>query len=167
MNPTSIDHDAGCCCQPSRSTTTVQPVAHETKHSPAVAVIHDEVALPGGTFSMGDGFAEGYVADGETPVHSVTVDPFRIDRACVTNAQFATFVDATGHVTEAETFGNSAVFINAVRAEPDDVLGHFGVPWWLAVRGADWRCPMRPECSPSGRPRGHPRRRAGTRTAAA
>ena len=144
MNPTPIDHDAGCCCQPSRSTTTVQGAALETKHSLAVAVVHDEVALPGGTFSMGDGFAEGYVADGETPVHSVTVNPFRIDRACVTNAQFATFVDATRYVTDAETFGNSAVFITAVLAEPDDVLGHFGALWWLAVRGAAWGHPFGP-----------------------
>ena len=58
--------------------------------------------VPGGVFAMGDPFDEGYDADGETPVHEVRLPPYLIDETAVTNAQFARFVRATDHVTEAE-----------------------------------------------------------------
>jgi formylglycine-generating enzyme required for sulfatase activity len=91
---------------------------------------------------MGDGFGEGYVADGETPVHEVELAAFHIDVTAVTNAQFATFVKDTGHVTEAERFGSSAVFHLLVEAPATDVLGRAaGAPWWFEVAGADWRHP--------------------------
>lgn len=105
---------------------------------------HDDVGLPGGTFLMGDAFGEGYQADGEGPVHEVYVSAFRIDKTCVTAAQFAVFVKDTGYRTDAERFGNSAVFRHAVAAAREDIVGQFGVPWWLVVRGADWRHPFGP-----------------------
>ena len=80
-------------------------------------------ASPGGTFTMGDGFGEGYPTDGETPAHPVTLAAYLLDATAVTNAQFATFVKATGHVTEAEEIGVSAVFHLAVRAARADVVG--------------------------------------------
>ena len=94
---------------------------------------------------MGDAFDEGYPDDGETPVHVVTLDPFHIDATTVTNAQFATFVKATGYRTEAEVFGSSAVFHLAVPRDHAEVLGvAAGTPWWLNVRGACWRNPEGP-----------------------
>jgi formylglycine-generating enzyme required for sulfatase activity len=63
----------------------------------------------------------------------------------VTNAMYAVFVKATGYVTEAERDGVSAVFHLALDAEPADVVGRAtGTPWWLVVRGADWRHPAGP-----------------------
>lgn len=59
---------------------------------------------------MGDAFDEGYPNDGEAPVRTVRVEPFRVDATAVTNARFAHFVRATGHVTEAERYGSSFVF---------------------------------------------------------
>jgi hypothetical protein len=56
------------------------------------------VWIAGGTFRMGS--VRHYPE--EAPVHRVTVDSFRIDRAPVTNAQFRSFVNATGYVTFAE-----------------------------------------------------------------
>lgn len=104
-----------------------------------------QVPLPGGTFTMGDGFGEGYVADGEGPVHQVRLDPFLMDATTVTNAAFAAFVKDTGYETEAERLGMSAVFHLSVRADPADVLGRAtGTPWWLVVRGASWRHPAGP-----------------------
>lgn len=101
-----------------------------------------QVLIPGGGFAMGDGFDEGYPADGETPVHQVELAAFRMDEVAVTNAQFATFCKATGHVTEAEELGVSAVFHLAVAAERADIQGRVPeAPWWLAVAGADWRHP--------------------------
>ena len=105
--------------------------------------------IPAGTFAMGDAFGEGYDADGETPVHAVHLDAFRMDATAVTNAQFATFVKDTGYLTGAEEFGVSAVFHlawqrNTDRRERDLVNRADGVPWWLAIHGADWRSPEGP-----------------------
>lgn len=96
---------------------------------------------------MGDGYGDGNRADGETPVHEVQLDRFTIDATTVTNAAFAAFVEATGHVTEAERFGFSAVFHLALAARPEEIMGPAtGAPWWVGVRGASWQ---RPGGSPS------------------
>lgn len=104
-----------------------------------------QLPLPGGRFDMGDPFDEGYPPDGETPVHEVLLPPFAMDATTVTNAAFAAFVRATGHVTDAERFDSSAVFHLSVQAAPQDVLNRVrSAPWWLAVRGANWRAPFGP-----------------------
>lgn len=91
---------------------------------------------------MGDALGEGYPADGELPVHAVTLSPFSMDATCVTNDAFAAFVDATGYVTEAESFGFSAVFHLALAAKDTDIVGRpDATPWWMGIAGADWRHP--------------------------
>ncbi|MFD9247283.1 SUMF1/EgtB/PvdO family nonheme iron enzyme [Streptomyces sp. NPDC059556] len=101
--------------------------------------------LPGGGFLMGDAFGEGYPDDGEGPVHEVGIAPFSIDVTAVTVAMYAAFTKATGYVTLAEREGSSAVFHLAAAAEQADILGADpSVPWWLQVRGADWRHPHGP-----------------------
>src|SRR5690349_18927816 len=54
--------------------------------------------IPGGTFLMGsdDFYPE------ERPAHEVTVDGFWMERHPVTNAEFRSFVNATGYITLAE-----------------------------------------------------------------
>ena len=107
-----------------------------------------QVALPGGTFAMGDHFGEGDPADGERPVHPVTLSPFRLDATTVTNAAFATFAKDTGYVTDAERHGSSAVFHLAFSGDRGDVLTSVdGAGWWLGVRGACWRAPEGPGSS--------------------
>lgn len=102
-------------------------------------------AVPAGVFILGDHFDDGNDFDGETPVRAVSLLEFDIDETPVTNAQFAEFVDASGHVTEAERFGTSAVFHSVVAAADRDVLGRSpSAPWWIEVRGADWRHPAGP-----------------------
>jgi formylglycine-generating enzyme len=102
--------------------------------------------VPAQTFLMGDAQGDGKWDDGEQPVHPVSLDAFDIDTTSVTNADFAKFVDATGYRTEAEVFGYSAVFHLALAAADQDVLGQPPqTPWWLGVRGADWRHPGGPE----------------------
>ncbi|MGW6759093.1 MULTISPECIES: formylglycine-generating enzyme family protein [Streptomyces] len=103
------------------------------------------VALDGGTFLMGAEDADGFAADGEGPVREVRLSPFRIGTLAVTNARFAAFVAATGHVTEAERFGWSFVFaaflpgaLRRVSPRPD------ATPWWCGVSGATWRAPEGP-----------------------
>ncbi|WP_344339649.1 formylglycine-generating enzyme family protein [Kitasatospora putterlickiae] len=112
--------------------------------------------LPGGRFLMGTDDRQGYPEDGEGPVRIVKLSPFRIASTTVTNAAFATFVKATGHRTEAETFGFSYVFEGFL---PDRLAAVSpqvaAVPWWRAVTGASWRTPEGPGSSVTTR-QNHP-----------
>lgn len=140
------------CCSVSR-----QPAVYESA-TPQLANAAVQGSLPAaerhqieqcliaaGTFVMGDHAGEGYVADGEAPQHEVYLDAFHIDATTVTNAQFARFFADTGYVTDAERFGNSAVFHLLVEAETQDIVGQLpGMPWWVSVRGAQWRHPGGP-----------------------
>jgi len=54
-----------------------------------------EVVVPGGAFTMGSNDAWAY--DNERPPHAVDVPRFRIDRALVTNAEYAAFVESGGY----------------------------------------------------------------------
>jgi formylglycine-generating enzyme required for sulfatase activity len=94
---------------------------------------------------MGTDDRDGFPADGEGPVREVELSPFSIDPTAVTNARFATFVKATGYVTEAERYGFSYVFGGFL---PPDVAASApavaGAPWWRAVEGAHWRQPEGP-----------------------
>jgi formylglycine-generating enzyme required for sulfatase activity len=142
------------CCAPASGALPVdisiggpgaEPVVPEPTVPAGARSTRGQVRIPGGTFTMGDGFDEGYPADGETPTHPVTLAPYLLDATAVTNAQFATFVKATGYLTEAEEIGLSAVFHLAVQASRADVVGNAtGTPWWLVVKGADWRHPAGP-----------------------
>ena len=103
------------------------------------------VLIEAGSFRMGTEDPDRNRADGESPVRSVDVPAFRIDPACVTNAEFAAFVAETGYVTEAEEFGWSFVFGALLerevrRASPKPS----GTPWWRAVDGARWDAPEGP-----------------------
>lgn len=103
------------------------------------------VLIEAGSFRMGTEDPDRNRADGESPVRSVDVPAFRIDPACVTNAEFAAFVAETGYVTEAEEFGWSFVFGALLerelrRASPKPP----GTPWWRAVDGARWEAPEGP-----------------------
>ncbi|MGC0372846.1 formylglycine-generating enzyme family protein [Streptomyces sp. SAI-229] len=130
------------CCTPAGTPVTLIAPAAPAAGAMRERSTRGQVRLSGGEFAMGDAFDEGYRADGETPVHAVRLSPFHIDETAVTNAQFATFVKATGHVTDAERYGSSAVFHLVVDADPSDVLGvAAGTPWWINVRGAHWRRP--------------------------
>jgi len=116
----------------------------------------EQRSIPAGVFSMGDAHGDGKRADGERPVHLVELAAFSIDATSVTNADFARFVDATGYRTEAETFGFSAVFHLVVAAREEDVTGRAAAtPWWVAIRGADWRHPGGPDSDIADR-RDHP-----------
>lgn len=103
------------------------------------------VQVPDGTFLMGNPRDDGYDADGEGPVHQVTVNPFWMDATAVTNARFAEFVTATGYITEAETFGWSFVFFGLLPTKYQANQRPVAAPWWRQVYRADWRHPEGPE----------------------
>ncbi|WP_408898719.1 formylglycine-generating enzyme family protein [Nocardioides sp. R1-1] len=101
--------------------------------------------IPSGRALLGDHFGDGYAGDGEGPVHEVELSAFLLGTTSVTNRAFAVFVEATGHRTTAEREGFSAVFHTDVAATVGDVLGRSpATPWWVGVRGADWRHPEGP-----------------------
>ena len=70
---------------------TGQPLAWRAPHFPETAVI------PGGTFLLGAAPDEPFVFDNEKWAHAVEVQPFRIARAAVTQAEFAAFVEDGGY----------------------------------------------------------------------
>jgi len=94
-----------------------------------VASAAELVAIPGGTFTMGDATGELDEAPREVAVRS-----FRIMRHEVTNRQFAAFVEASGHRTDAERSG----------------FGHVWSARWRRVRGASWRRPQGPASTIAG-----------------
>lgn len=144
------------CCSP--TSANVVPLKHSKEpkstqttrlNKRSLSAPHDELAeIPAGSFIMGDHFVEGYPKDGELPLHEVKLDSFRISTTTVTNQQFESFVQQTGYITTAEQYGVSAVFYAAFQGSPSAVVQQVtGAPWWLAVRGADWRRPNGPGSS--------------------
>lgn len=99
------------------------------------------VRITGGRFTPG---TEGGYSD-ERPFTPVIVGDFWIDRTEVTRAQFASFVEATGYVTEAERSGGGAVF----KAPLESAADGSALPWWHFVKGANWRLPDGPEGAPA------------------
>ena len=95
-------------------------------------------------------------------MHRVTVDGFWMDRYPVTNARFARFVEATGHVTFAEIPPRSrGLSRRAARissspgrwcssSRPARSIARDFTNWWQYVRGADWRHPYGPDSSIDG-----------------
>lgn len=75
--------------------------------APALSVPHEarkpagnlpgDVEVPGGEFTLGATDPARFAFDNEEPAGRVTVKPFKIARACVTQAEFAAFCDAGGY----------------------------------------------------------------------
>lgn len=86
--------------------------------------------------------------DGEGPLRAARLKPFRMGAKTVTNAEFASFVEDTGYVTEAERFGWSFVFWSEVPLEIEMTQGIEGLEWWRRVDGAYWKAPRGPGSSP-------------------
>jgi formylglycine-generating enzyme len=110
------------------------------------------VELPGGSFRMG---STSFYPD-EAPVHTVTVDAFAVERHPVTNAQFARFVEDTGHVTVAERPLDAALYPGVAAGDlvpgglvfrptsgPVDLRDW--QQWWDWAPGACWRHPFGPD----------------------
>jgi sulfatase modifying factor 1 len=142
------------CCAPGRDGggSADDQVAPPAAAGDGVAEL---VALEGGRFEMGSEGADAYPDDGEGPAHAVELSPFRIAPTTVTNEAFAAFVDATGHVTDAERYGWSFVFGGELPDDFPDTRGVADAPWWRQVFGADWRHPAGPHTDVADRLR-HP-----------
>lgn len=128
------------CCTPARETYGSQAEVGLPNPNPGMTAPHDTVWLQGGKSFCGTSQVV-IKADGEER-RPVNVRPFGIDRTAVTNERFAAFVDATGYKTEAEAFGWSFVFKDALdTATQASTPRVVEVPWWHRIDGADWRHP--------------------------
>jgi len=136
------------CCTPDRSAVNTARPLDTMPNAPHAQVstlsAHALIELPIAPFSMGSVDPMAYPTDGEGPVHLVQLSPYSIAQHTVTNAEFATFVDATGHSTDAERFRWSFVFGPFLPDEFPDTRGVVDAPWWRQVFGADWRHPEGP-----------------------
>lgn len=113
--------------------------------------MNDQIWIPGGEFLMG---SDRHYPD-EGPTRRVSVEGFWIDPSPVTNADYARFVEDTGHVTFAEIAPEAEDYPGA---RPEDLVPGSLVftmtpgpvrldnyhNWWAWVHGADWRHPTGP-----------------------
>jgi formylglycine-generating enzyme required for sulfatase activity len=115
------------------------------------------VWIPGGEAVLGS-----QNGDADAPLHRVRITGFWLDATEVTNAQFAAFVAATGHVTDAEKPPSKAdvpdlpddqrVAGSLVFAPPPDAVDLRAFwSWWRFVPGANWRQPEGPGSSTAGK----------------
>lgn len=88
--------------------------------------------IQGGEFAIGNNNT--YPEEKSLIKQQRHIDDFYIDATETTNAQFASFVQATGYVTEAEQQGEAAVFVKPT--EPVKELN-----WWKLEDGISWRFP--------------------------
>lgn len=138
------------CCGPSRTAVGDDGGRHAAIPRAALERLAAEApadlrmaGLSGGAFRMGGEDPAAYSEDLEGPVRTVTVAPFAIATTTVTNAEFAVFVAATGHRTDAELHGDSLVFTGLLADRDGDALPAVAAaPWWRRVPGASW---FRPE----------------------
>ena len=114
--------------QPQHAATEIVTSMHgvrDTQFSPKDQMVM--VFVPAGEFEMG-GYVDG--ASDTMPAHTVYLDGFWMDQTEVTNEMFATFVESTGYVTDAETFGSS----NDFRTTNVEII-------WEKVEGLAWNHP--------------------------
>ncbi|XP_030163139.1 formylglycine-generating enzyme [Lynx canadensis] len=111
------------------------------------------VLIPAGVFTMGTDDPQ-IKQDGEAPARRVAIDAFYMDAYEVSNAEFEKFVNSTGYLTEAEKFGDSFVFEGMLseQVKTDIQQAVAAAPWWLPVKGANWRHPEGPDSTVRHRP---------------
>ena len=151
------------CCSPPRPDAAEIPenpapaTGPQAAASPKGAQLPEfaKVDIPGGRALLGTN-APHFADDGEGPMKSATLKPFRIGATAITNAEFAAFVAATGYVTEAERYGWSFVFWSDVPKTHGATDGVVGIEWWRRVDGATWRNINGPDADPDDYRPDHP-----------
>jgi len=86
-----------------------------------------DIECPGGIFRLGSTPDDGFVFDNEKWSHPLVLQPFRISRGCVTNAQYEQFVRAGGEPPRYWRGGEVRRFDRWVERVPDEPVMH--VSW--------------------------------------
>ncbi len=134
MNDAAAGGPCGCAPPASRTVSVVKPPTKSQLHRYSAAVQR----IPGGKALLGTQRDE-IPLDGEAPLRRVRLKPFLMAATAVTNAEFADFVAATGHVTEAERLGWSFVFWHFLPDSAAPTQAVQDAEWWRRVDGASWR----------------------------
>ncbi|XP_033939016.1 formylglycine-generating enzyme [Pseudochaenichthys georgianus] len=163
--PVAAQGATSCGCEHLKRVAAVEPVEDSTVSAdPALKyskganerlqeaqgddenILSQMVLISGGDFLMGTD-NPAIPADGEGPQRPVHVDSFYMEIQEVTNQQFQGFVNATGFITEAENFGDSFVFEGILSESVKNQITQAvaAAPWWLPVKGANWRHPNGPD----------------------
>ena len=138
------------CCAPRRNGSGLTPNLDScSQAAKSLSGSKDGmIRIEAGKYSIGFEGPEACESDGEGPVREITLDSYYLDQTAVTNAQFAEFIEATGFVTESETFGWAHVFIGQLSNSKQRKLRESntvrGLQWWYAIEGAYWRKPEGP-----------------------
>ncbi|MCE5294431.1 MAG: formylglycine-generating enzyme family protein [Chlamydiales bacterium] len=148
---------ADCCCQ-----------NHPPRFSSNIITPMGMVFIPGGEFVMGSSAAD--VRSDQKPAHKVVIRSFYLDATPVTNRQFQAFVTATGYITTAEKAPTLAEIMSQVppgtpQPPPEALVAaslvfkpsatpialHNSNAWWEWTRGANWKHPLGPESTITGK----------------
>ena len=119
--------------------------------------LDEMVTIPAGDYQLG---SDRFYPE-ESPIRQVNLSSFRIDRAPVTNAEFARFVQETGYVTVSEHPPDPVLYPDLPPEEkiPESVVfippgptvdRRQPLAWWALIAGADWRHPQGPQTSLDG-----------------
>ena len=137
----------GCAC----ACTGGGGATREASAGDNTVVVRSSAPFPGALVRVRGGLSQVgtdeavYEADGEGPAVWTVLEDFDMAETEMTVGQWRVFAEATGHVSEAETFGWSFVFEQLVppgAVGADAVVSH--TPWWVRVPGASWREPFGP-----------------------
>lgn len=136
-----------CCCAPqSVRTEIVKHIKEKEIKFLAETNLDDMVCIPHGSFLMGTDYEKAFLDDAEGPVRMIEVDTFYIDKYAISNSKFASFIQATDYITDAEKYGWSFVFHLLLPPQEAKALHQMGrsvagLEWWLQVEGAYWKKP--------------------------
>ena len=160
VSPEDSENETSCGCKKSREITKNDNIekkdvtpSEPMKLTPENIALRYErknnmVLINGGTFKMGSDKPI-FPADGEGPGRKTIISSFYMDIHEVSNSEFARFVAETGYKTEAESFGDSFACDYFLSNETINTIEQAvkAAPWWVPVKGADWRHPEGPDSS--------------------
>ena len=106
---------------------TRQTLGYEGEGAPGALGATGDVDYAGGVFRLGSTPGDGFVFDNEKWSHPLVLEPFRMSRGCVTNAQYEAFVKAGGNPPRYWKDGRVRRFERWVRRVPDEPVMH--VSW--------------------------------------
>lgn len=131
------------CCASNRQADPDLPQPPAQAHQAGGPAPTDVVWLDGGKSWCGAS-SVGIAGDGEER-RETRLKPFGIARYAVTNREFAAFIAATGYVTDADRYGWSFVFKDALTQDQQRATSRVvEAPWWHNVPEASWRRPAGP-----------------------
>jgi len=162
----AASEEDACGCSSSRDYTAPQPADTCAESCPATSATSSSIEIhllpiPAQTAILGyaaptsicstcdwAGFVP-HPADSETPIRTVILSSYYIDKYPVSVADFTLFQTATNHLPTAAHYNDSFVFTPlASQTNPclDLQSRHAAVNWWALASGVSWDRPFGPPC---------------------